>query len=238
MTVNPKSTSGRIEQRSGRAAELSVARILAAGALAGGVVHEVANLLTVVDGLRQMEQLGMTRPDAGEDSNLIDRPADRCTVLVDAFRGVFAEQDPGGGDQPLAEALEQVRVLLRTRLRGRPTRIEIDSRSHSLVLPREMAETVTLSLLLVVLAGIENCQQQDAYPGRVTLEPIVNGDACRGMSAWISGCPNALHDVADGSATGTLLQAATRLVRSGNGTLSMHPDEERGGVTIRIQLLG
>lgn len=215
------------------ASVLASARTLAAGALVGGLVHEVANLLTVVDGLRQMERLGQPAKAGAERQALLDRPAERCSRLIEAFRSLLVEW-PGGEDEAAGGGgeLAAMRVLLESRLRGRSTRVLVGADPEAAAARAVRADVQRVALLLAVLALLEHARDGRPYPRTIEL--------CRvrgGFSAHLAACRAAGDEEgAFASSSRAMLEAASALVRAGGGSLTLERSGPEGvDLTVTVQ---
>jgi hypothetical protein len=140
------------------------ARNAAAGALAGGVVHEVANLLTVVDGLRQLRSAG----GSNEDLRLLDAPAARCQELVECWRLVFGRRLPE--PVPAEPELRALARLLETHLRGRRTVVAVAA--HDAVLDAALLVHGIPVLACAVLAMLERARRAGVDAERLELRAL------------------------------------------------------------------
>ncbi len=139
-----------IAEETSRDGVLERARRLASGAICAGVVHEFANLLTVIDGLEQITTLGIPWSDG---HRLIHPPAERGQALVHSFRHFFAERATDGPVE-LGDEMRQLEAILRVRLRGRRTHLEVDAAEGTWIHGRA-APSLRMVLLLIALALVE-----------------------------------------------------------------------------------
>jgi len=213
---------------------LETARSLAAGIISGGVIHEFANLLTIVDGQLQLESLGLVAgASAGEVGRLLAEPAGRGLQLVEAFRHVFSDLDPGPQEAPLTHELASLRVLLAVRLRGRPTHVEIGSGDSPLLLPGPSSPAMRLAFLLGLLSILEHGRAGDHYPERILLDGTGTGSTCRALIAEVTRFIRAPEDHQGRVMAEHLRQAAGELIASFGGRLILE-DGEHGTVHLRI----
>ncbi len=175
MTKSHDETRSTIDGRE-RADAFARARTFAAGALAGAVVHESANLVTVFDGMRQLRSV--RKPGSPEVDGLLDEPVDRCRRLIEAFRHVFTESWSGVARGTLSADLDAVALLLRTRLRGRTARVEVELSAHGT--GADASGVLRILVLCVALACIEEARAAGASLAELRLrgepgEPGQNG---------------------------------------------------------------
>ncbi|MFG0317291.1 MAG: hypothetical protein ACF8XB_08465 [Planctomycetota bacterium JB042] len=163
---------------------LQTARTAASGLLAGGVVHEFANLLTVVDGMRQMAALA---PDSPPKLTLLDQPADRCGAIVEAFRHFFGER----GDRVEASTarleLTSLGELLRAFLRGHAARVDVQEAGAELPVDGRLGATLRPVILCVVLGRLERARAAEATPSRVGLAAERDADGGVAFVAHLGG---------------------------------------------------
>ncbi|MFH0946828.1 MAG: hypothetical protein V2A76_16660 [Planctomycetota bacterium] len=217
-----------------RSREFQAAGALAAGIVGRGVVHEFANLLTVLNGQRQMQQLGMSL-DTRESGIpvVVHEPADRCQLLVEAFRHFFSDVGVAPCARPLTDDLDSLELLLRATLRGQTTTVECDPACAHLTLVGGTAHMVRLALLLAILSVLEHGRAGDRAPERVYLSARSSGMSCEAILATVTRFrPMPAADVAFVTAR-RLWDAATRLIRECGGTLLLREDPP-GTVVLRL----
>lgn len=197
---------------SGYGGLLPRARMLAAGALAPGVVHEFANLLTIVDGARQLGSHGLS---ASSGQSLVDAPVQRSRRLVDAFRNVFAELAEGDAPRDAASDLSDLELLLRARLRGTRTHVAVEVESSSLMLPGSERGLVRLACLCGVLGLLERARSSNIGLDTVLLHAAKRGNVCdRLRGACFGQDAGRLLGLAEDSGS-LLLEVAERLAVAG-----------------------
>ncbi len=205
---------------------LEQGRRLAAGALCSGVVHEFANLLTVLDGLSQITALGIPWSDG---QRMIKPPAERGLTLIEAFRHYFAER-ASEGPVDYATEMRHLDSLLRIRLRGRRTHLEFECDGLR-SLPGQYAPHARLTLLLAALAPLEAARIADCYPTRVR----VVGTSIDGRAEWLAHfdgmaalLPDALHSMQ------SLLAAAGALAAQFGAELRFTSESGADGILLRV----
>jgi len=158
------------------AGQITTARTLASGVIASAVVHEFANLLTVVDGLRQLRAI------SGDvsDTALLDGPAAGCEQLVGAFRRLFSRRMTT--DSSARDDLSSMSIVLAAHLRGRRTVTATDD-ELDLVLAGEMAEACSLTFLCQVLALLARCRVSGQDAERVELGAEGSDGRCVALTA-------------------------------------------------------
>lgn len=201
------------------------ARCLATGILGAGVVHEFANLLTVVDGLRQVAQLGI--PFA-EGEQLMRPSAARCHTIVEAFRHFFADRIESASPTFDLE-VACLEVLLRARLRGRSTQLDFSGVERAASLDPRHAVALRLAFLCAVLALLEQARGGEGYPRRIEFRTLCDEGRCTGLAVRAIGLA-ASSDA--GALESELLSAARALVEPLGGTVERAP----AGDSLRIEL--
>ena len=213
---------------------LQTARSLAAGIVSGGMVHEFANLLTIIDGQRQMERLGLVGDGPTSDiGQMLGEPAERCQRLVEAFRYVFSDLESDVQEVPLSQELGSLEVLLAARLRGRSTRIEIDPIGSKLLLPGRGSQAMRLAFLLGLFAILEHGRARESYPGRISLGGEGYESSCRSMSAMVTAFRVAPVGHVNRATADRLLKTASELVLRFGGRLSLI-DPNDGTASLRV----
>ena len=208
----------------GRSANLERARLLAVGALGGGIVHEFANLLTVVDGLRQMGEMGMTKAWRPE---LLRKPALRCDELVSAFRSTFADEVPQSV-HALGDSLRWIETLLAARLRGHRATVELAS-VPAIELSGSLAPSVRVALLCCLLAMIEQIGVEPDEPDRLR----IHAERAEGGALLLRLDGPRWPDVETRSpATAALFEAASDLAAEVGGRLATDADSEGARVEL------
>ncbi len=208
-----------------------MARTLAAGILSGGVVHEFANLLTVLGGLRQIDALGAPhRPD----SELIEQPLARCHELLEAFRDLFSERGRAEAALPAEVDLASLQALLAARLRGRPTRVL--AASCTLVLPAPAAGVARLALLCAILAVLEHSRGAPRYPSAIELSAHGSQGRCSRLEARFSGATEAPAGHPAAALAATLSETAADLLRQSAGRLAVRGGPAPGAVLVEVLL--
>ena len=146
-------------------------RRLAAGALCSGVVHEYANLLTVVGGISQIHDLGL--PWSENQRTMFQSPAERGLGLIEAFRHFLGERSCSS---PIGLDLElrYLEALLKVRLRGRRTTLEIHQDPMPL-LHEDASIGARVAILLATLAPLEGLRER--FPSRIDFEFVPRPDA-------------------------------------------------------------
>lgn len=145
-------------------------KLLAAGCLSSGVIHEVANLLTVLDGQIQIREMlgGGSRP--GRDPlTLLQSPAQKCRDVVDAYRSCFAFTEAMQYPTPWESELRAVAPLIQVRLRARQTQLEMPDGSSRTTLPGAVAGRVRIAILCALLGLLEHARHRDRYPARIRM---------------------------------------------------------------------
>jgi hypothetical protein len=148
----------------------SEAKLLAAGCISSGVIHEVANLLTVIDGQIQIREMngGVSRP--GRDPlTLLQSPAQKCRDVVDAFRSCFAFNESVPYPLPWESELRAIVPLLHVRLRARQTQLDVPDGSSRATLPGAVASRVRVGILCATLGLLEHARHLDRYPTRIRI---------------------------------------------------------------------
>ena len=221
---------------------LERARRTAAGILCSGLVHEFANLLTVIDGLAQIAELGIPWNDS---QRMVKPPADRCHGLVDAFRHFFCDSGASASPLTLATEMRHAEQLLRARLRGRGTQV-LTSGGEGVALTAARAPRLRLAYLLPLLAALEASRVLDRYPARIELSlddaparpprwhAIVRGGPCLERVAALD-VPNALHPASAPNAE-ELVRLAEGLARSCGATLALHAGSAEVGFEFTLDL--
>lgn len=184
-------------------------RLLVIGVLGGGIVHEFANLLTVVDGLRQMGEMGLAgtwRPD------LVARPAARCQEVVHAFRWAFSDED----DVSTAadEAAHWISTLIALRLRGRRTVFDGRGIGEHLGPLGAQAPQIRIAILCALLALLDPLRGETPDPEVLTLTAARDGSLCRLLlqgRAWPASRGNATE--------AALWEATEEILRGVDGTI-------------------
>jgi hypothetical protein len=152
---------------------LERARRTAAGLLGAGVVHEFANLLTVLDGIAQMSAHGIS---FGDCQRMIRPSADRSTALIDAYRYFFADR---GTDVPVTFDAEMRRLesLLRVRLRGCKAQIDFSGATAPFLIAGRCAPSVRVAFLIVALAHVDQLARGGHDVGTLCCVPGGAGDS-------------------------------------------------------------
>lgn len=219
----PRSREGR--------PRLERARLLCAGSLSNGVVHEFANLLTVFHGLRQMSDVGVA---TASEWSMLEEPVSRGQALVDAFRYFFSERLDGQSGAPVSLEFESLKILLRARLRGRPTRVEIETAS-SLILSSTHAAAARLSFLSAVLSCLEH-GRGGQYPSVVQFVAVGQGHDCTELTARIHGFVASEAGHPCQGAADELWDAATEVAASVGSSLEALPAAEDEPFCVRVRV--
>lgn len=237
----PNTTSGSTIRARGAREEtlLAHARAAAAGLLSSGVVHEFANLLTVVDGMRQMAALA---PEAMPTLNLLDKPADRCGGVVEAFRHLFTDRGQHSTSSSARQDLECVRELLKAHVRGLPTRIEVSEAGGGLLVDGQSGVVLRAAFLCAVLGWIERSRTTGDRPAWIELSADGADERCHSFSAdiVISGSGES-GPRPDTDAFAELLLGLGRDLADASGGAFREQDRDaaaEGGVRLRIGLPG
>lgn len=195
-------------------------RITVAGVLAPSLLHEFSNLLTIVDGSRQMARLGLGQPD----SAAIDPTADRCFQLVVAFRHLLSAPPYVGAPVSLKVDFSGIRSLVEARLKGSPTQVRVDDCDPSISLLDTISTPLRLGWFAVILGEIERLAALGTPPAEIELSAKTLSDGGIGLSARyrVAGRLQRAHG---GSyvASAELSSAAAELLASIGATL--HWDE-------------
>lgn len=130
-------------------------RLTVSGALASSILHEFANLLTIVDGSRQVARMGLKPPD----SSIIDPTADRCGELVTAFRSVLSAPRCAGIPVRVQHDVAGIAALVEARLRGGMTQVRLLDIEASVTMLDSVSAPLRLGWFAVILGEIE---RQDA----------------------------------------------------------------------------
>lgn len=159
-------TIDSVRERVG-AKSLPLVRLLVAGAVGSGVVHEFANLLTVIEGNRQMAEMGFVR--SGSDPTR--EPVERARGFIEAYRYVFGAADPTY-DAPAAQDLDAIASLVRVKLRGRPCRVVVDPAAarSSGVVPARISSGARFCYLAAVIGAIDSSPSASSVELAVTVE--------------------------------------------------------------------
>lgn len=152
-------------------------RVVSSGLLASCLVHEFANLLTIVDGGLQMARLGLAPPDPAT----IDPTAVRCGALVRAFRHLFGRPRPVGAVVALRSELAMMEPLLSARLRGQRTRVLVAAEGGSVTVGDGVVAEVRAGWFALVLAELEarRPDEGELLAIEMAVEPAVGGGALR-----------------------------------------------------------
>ncbi len=219
---------------------LQTARSAASGLLASGVVHEFANLLTVVDGMRQMAALA---PDSPPQVTLLDQPADRCGSIVEAFRHFFGERGERVEASTAGLELASLKELLRAFLRGQAARVEVQEAGGELPVDGRLGATLRPALLCVVLGRLERAREADATPSWVGLSAERDADGGVAFVAHLGGAEalSALEPVegggADDASLGDRVEAVGReLATALGGEVEDVPSTRPPGRRLRIRI--
>ncbi|MBK6940135.1 MAG: hypothetical protein IPH13_07985 [Planctomycetes bacterium] len=149
---------------------LSEGKLLAAGCVSSGVIHEVANLLTVIDGQIQIREMGGVSPRPGRDPlTLLQSPAQKCRDVVDAFRACFAFTEALPYPTPWESEVRAIVPLIHVRLRARQTQIEVPDGSSRATMPGASAGRVRIAILCALLGMLEHARHKDRYPTRLRM---------------------------------------------------------------------
>ncbi len=178
--------SSRREERVG-SRTLPLVRLLVAGTIGGGVIHEFANLLTVIDGNRQMAEMGLAR--RGTDRTR--EPLERSRTFVEAYRYVFGSADPAY-DVAASLELDAIATLVRVKLRGQPGRVEARiPRPDDIMIPRRVATGVRFCFLAAVFGILDSLEQASVVElsvgGAVGGAVGGNGDGATSLEAVLRG---------------------------------------------------
>ncbi|MBI4879299.1 MAG: hypothetical protein HY812_06520 [Planctomycetes bacterium] len=196
------------------------------------MVHEFANLLTVLDGLRQIDALGAPhRPN----SELIEQPLARCHGLLEAFRGLFSERGRAEAVLPAALELADLRALLVARLRGRPTRVSVEA-GPSLVLSAEAGTAARLAFLCAILGVLEHGRGAARYPEAIELSAHGRQDRCTRLLARFSDAAEAPADHPAAELAGTLTRVAGDLLRQSAGRLAIRSGAAASALLVEVLL--
>jgi hypothetical protein len=150
---------------------LAEAKLLAAGIVSNGVIHEVANLLTVLDGQIQIRELAGGGPRTGRDPlELLQSPAHKCRDVVEAFRACFAYVEPIPYPVPWESEIRALVPVVKLRLRARATEIEVPDESSQRTLPGAFAARTRIAVLCAILGLLEHARAHDRYPSRIRFE--------------------------------------------------------------------
>lgn len=148
----------------------SEGKLLAAGCVSSGVIHEVANLLTVIDGQIQIREMGGVSARPGRDPlTLLQSPAQKCRDVVDAFRACFAFTEAVPYPTPWESELRAILPLLHVRLRARQTQLEVPDGSSRATMPGASASRVRIAILCGVFGLLEHARHKDRYPTRIRM---------------------------------------------------------------------
>jgi hypothetical protein len=192
---------------------------IASGMLASAMVHEFANLLTVIDGLSQVGELGIS---FAEGQEMMQPPASRCHSLVDAYRHFFTERI-SSHPSPVVVDMRQFEILLRARLRGRGT--AIDLRGGDCVIDPTRAHALRLVFVLASLAILEEGRRIDRWPQRIefSTDRVVDGHLLRARFVALT-APERVEE--------PLISLAARLASAAGGVLAI----SRGAVATELHL--
>ena len=217
-----------------RSREFQAAGALGAGIVSRGVVHEFANLLTVLNGQMQMQQMGIPAGSQGSGiPAVLHEPAERCQLLVEAFRHFFSDHCAAPGSRPLADELDCLVLLLTATLRGQTTTVASDPACARLTLAGETAHMVRLAALLTILSVLEHGRAGDRAPDQVYLSAEGNGSSCATILATVIRFqPMPETDVAFKTAR-SLWDAATRLMQQCGGRIALREDPP-GKVVVQV----
>lgn len=160
-------SSTRSDATTDSSALLERARTMAAGLLGGGVIHEFANLLTVLDGLSQMSAHGISFDDC---QRMIRPSAEKSAALIDTYRHFFADR---GSDAPVTFDAEMRRLetLLRVRLRGCSARIDFSGATAAFLIDGRRAPSMRVAWLIASLAHIDRWGRAGSQSGTLRCVP-------------------------------------------------------------------
>lgn len=216
----------------GLARQLERARTLAAGVLAGGVVHEFANLLTVVDGMRQME---MIAPETPTRAGILSGPSERCQSLVESFRHLFSHRGATPPAGPVVQDLDCFHSMLKIHLRGCPTRIEVDgAATEARLLDGGTGVLLRPAFLCGLLGVIEGGRVQGRVPELIRIGGLGTEDQGHGFVADF-GAPVRTDAASDPSLAELLLGATSELTESAGGRLITPNGTGQGRLSVELE---
>lgn len=220
----------RIDGSVDSATLLERARTIAAGLLGGGVVHEFANLLTVIDGLSQMSAHGISF----EDCRRMIRPsAERSSALIDAYRHFFADR---GSDTPVTfdAEMRRLEILLRIRLRGSKAKVDFADATAPFLIDGRRAPTIRVAWLVASLAHVDQLSRTGCEVGTLRCVPAGVADSAEWVLRTEPGGDNPARMHAT-RGSGDLLLLAASLV-SQWGTTLRSTISSSGAIETRIPL--
>jgi two-component system sensor histidine kinase HydH len=228
-----------VAERGRRAAEQQ--RLMAAGEMGAGIVHEVRNLVTSIRGFAQVARRKLGDPDHVDDLlALIDRESGRCVSAVSNFLA-FARQDTG--ERELLDPNDVVRVaveLVRHQMSVSNVQLAVDLAPD---VPAVLADRSGLVQVLVNLAL--NAQQAMPGGGRVAFETYCADDGGAAIAVTDTG-PGVDPAVADrifepfvttkpaGQGTGLGLAVSARIARDHGGSLALDASAQGARFVLRL----